>query len=329
MRIGLAGLLLLSLAGFAARGAPPAVSTPTRYRAALIIGNANYQSVGALRNPVNDARDLCDSFTAIGFHVTCAQDVASRAQFRSLVEDYIESLPPDAVSVVYYAGHGVQAGGENFLIPTAARLANQDALTQQAVSLSFLMRQLGGAESYLTFVILDACRDNPLAADGQLPAGLAPFTNIPDGTEVVYASAANEPAIDGTGRNGTFTKHLLAHLKEPGSVEDLFKQVSLGVQSETAALGHTQIPARYTNFSGQECFVRCTDLELMEQQRRDSEERIAGLQARVDRGDQGARKQLDDLRSNNERLEGEIRKKQKAEREAAERGKESFVPPAF
>ena len=300
---------------------------PAAPRAALVIGNAHYANVGALKNPANDAQDVCAALKNIGFEVSCFVDIATRAQLRAVVEDFVESLPENAVSVVYYAGHAVQVNGGNYLIPTSARLSTVEGLPAESVSLAFLMEQLRRTPGYLTIVVLDACRNNPLAGSGQgLAPGLAQITDIPDSTEVLYATAANESAMDGFGRNGTLTKHLLAHLHEPGSVDDLFKQVSLGVQSETAPMGHTQKPALYTNFTGRYCFVRCTDLEMAQQQRQDAEQKLKTLEARVSAGDQQALAELTAARA-------ELRKKdeeqRKAEKAAKDRQTNSLVPPAF
>lgn len=330
--IMLIDLLALGVVCPSLLAAPLANAPPTR--AALVIGNANYRHVGGLKNPANDAHDICGALQAIGYRVSCFVDVSTRVQFRAVIEDFVESLPEGSVILVYYAGHAVQVNGENYLVPTDSRLTDEAALVPEAVSLSFLMNQLRRTSSYLDVVILDACRNNPLSGSGRaLPQGLAQVTDIPDGTEVLYATAANEPALDGEGRNGILTKHLLAHLKEPGSVDDLFKQVSLGVQSETAALGQTQKPALYTNFTGQYCFTRCTDLEVLQQQRREAEQRIAELQERVAAGDGGALAQLDEARANNGKLLEQIRKADEAAKRAdlaaKEKQKNSFVPPAF
>jgi uncharacterized caspase-like protein len=307
-----------------------AVATPAgraAHKAALVIGNAHYSNVGALKNPANDAQDVCTALKSIGFEVRCVVDVATRVQLRAVVEDFVESLPDNAVSVVYYAGHAVQVNGENYLIPTNAHLANEEALPAESVSLAFLMGQLRRTAGYLTIVVLDACRNNPLVGSGHLLApGLAQITDIPDSTEVLYATAANESAMDGLGRNGTLTKHLLAHLREPGSVDDLFKQVSLGVQSESVASGHTQKPALYTNFTGEYCFVRCTDLEMAQQQRRDAEQRLTALEARVNAGDQQA---LAELAAAKAELRKKDEEQRKAEKAAKERQNNSLVPPAF
>jgi uncharacterized caspase-like protein len=335
---------LLARVGAGARGALPgfafwaaaswALAAAPPYRAALIIGNSHYTSVGTLKNPSNDAQDMCGALGALGYQTKCFLDVDTRVRLRSVIEDFIESVPENAVTVIYYAGHAVQVNGENYLVPTSARLNDEAALVREAVSISFLMNQLRRASGYLTVVILDACRDNPLAAANQgLPQGLAQITDIPDGTEILYATAANQPALDGVGRNGILTKHLLAHLHDPGTIDDVFKQTSLGVQSEAQALGHTQIPALYTNFTGQYCMVRCTDLEVLESQRREAQQRIADLEARVAAGDQGALTELAAARTNNERLLEQIRKKDEqaraAEQAAKDRQKKSFVPPAF
>ena len=331
-----ASVLLVVLLACTLDGAQAALSaaSSTHVRAALIIGNARYARVGVLKNPENDAHDMCESLKAIGYQATCLVDIDTRVRMRAVIEDFVEGLPENAVTVVYYAGHAVQVNGENYLVPTGARLTDQVALVRDAVSLSFLMRELKRTQGYLTVVILDACRNNPLAAEGEtLPQGLAQITDIPDGTEVLYATAVNEPALDGQGRNGTLTKHLLAHIREPGTIDDLFKQVSLGVQSETQQLGHTQKPALYTNFTGQYCFVRCTDLELLQRQRQEAQQRIVDLQARVDAGDQQALSELTIAKSENERLKNAIQKKdedaKKAEQVARERQKQSFVPPSF
>lgn len=314
--------------------APGASSTtPNRPRAALVIGNADYDSVGVLKNPVNDAHDICRELSDLGFKVSCHFDVPTRVQMRAFVQDYVESLPTDAVSFVYYAGHAVQVNGENYLIPTRAELRSESALVSESVALAYVMRELRRNQAYLNVVILDACRNNPLAGNGGTARGLAQITDVPDGTMVLYATAADELALDGTGHNGIMTKNILANIRELGTIDDLFKQVSLGVQKDTQALGRPQEPALYTNFAGLYCLVGCTDIEMLQDQRRHAEARIAELQVRVAAGDQGALAQLAEVRARNEKLQEQIRKKdeetRKAERNEKEKQKKSFVPPAF
>lgn len=314
------------------RAAPSA--KPVHPGVALVIGNAEYGSVGVLKNPVNDARDICRELTDLGFQTSCYFDVKTRVQMRSLIQDFVEAIPNNAVSFIYYAGHAVQVNGENYLIPTGAQLQSESALVKESVSLAYVMRELRRNQDFLNVVVLDACRNNPWAgivgAATQVPAQI---TDLPDATMVLYATAADELALDGTGRNGIMTKNILANIREPGSVDDLFKQVSLGVQKDTQALSRPQKPALSTNFGDQYCFVRCTDIELLQHEREAKEQRITELQARVAAGDRTALAELATAKAANDKLLEQIRKKdeeaRKAELNQKEQQKKSFVPPAF
>jgi uncharacterized caspase-like protein len=308
-------------------------TTPNPPRAALVIGNAEYDSVGVLKNPVNDAHDICRELSALGFKASCYFDVPTRVQLRAVVQDYVESLPANAVSFVYYAGHAIQVNGENYLIPTRAQLRSESGLVSESVGLAYVMRELRRNQAYLNVVILDACRNNPMPSNGGVARGLAQISDVPDGTMVLYATAADELALDGTGHNGIMTKNILANIREPGTIDDLFKQVSLGVQKDTQALGRPQEPALYTNFAGLYCLIGCTDLEMLQEERRRAELRITELQARVAAGDRSARAQLADVRTSNDKLQEQIRRKdeetRKAEHNEKEKQKKAFVPPAF
>lgn len=326
--LGISAFLCFSDVGASA----PTTSSPARQKLALVIGNAHYVAVPQLRNPTNDAQDVCKSLSDLGYQTFCYMDIKTRVQLRSIIQDYAEALSADSVSVIYYAGHALQMVGVNYLIPTDAKIQGESSVVTESVDLGYLMNQLRQTQSFLKVVIIDACRDNPLRSSAQ-PQELAQITDVPDGTVVLYATAADDLALDGQGRNGTLTKNLLAHLKEDGSIDDLFKRVSLGVQVDTAALGHAQKPALYTNFTGQYCFVRCTDLEVLQQQRRAAELQISDLEARVNAGDQSALTQLAEVRANNQKLLDQIRKKdeesKQAEKAAKEQQKKSFVPPAL
>jgi uncharacterized caspase-like protein len=310
-------------------GYTAALNTQSFPKAALVIGIGNYVTASYLKNPISDAGDICNALRDIGYQPQCFTDIKSRAQFRSVVQDYVESLPPNAVSVIYYAGHAVQINGENYLIPTDAQLQTPLSVTKESMGVAYIMNQLRQSEAYLKIVILDACRNNPVRALAQpLAQGLAQIqiTDIPDSTVVLYATAANETAFDGEGRNGTFTKNFLAHLRDEGSVDDLFKRVSAGVRSDTAALGHLQIPPIYSNFTGQYCFVRCSEVERLQKQKEESERKIGELQARVASGDESARAELAAERALNSKLERDAKAAEKA---TANAKKITSVPPAF
>jgi uncharacterized caspase-like protein len=303
-------------------------------KSALVIGNGNYAAVGSLKNPSNDAEDICKVLREIGYQTSCFTDIRSRVQFKSVVQDYTETLSPNTVSIIYYAGHAVQINGENYLIPTEAQLQSAESVVDEAMDLSYFMNQLRQTDSYLKIVILDACRNNPIRSSSQpLAQGLAQITDIPDGTLVLYATAANELALDGAGRNGILTKNLLAHIKDEGSIDDLFKRVSLGVQTDASAFGHSQKPSLYTNFTGQYCFIRCTDVERLQKQREESEQRIMELETRVNAGDEGAKTELAAALVANKDLIAQIRKKDElalaAEKASKNRERMAVVPPSF
>lgn len=289
------------------------------YKAALVIGNAHYASVAPLKNPENDARDMCAALESIGFATTCAVDVDTRVRMRSLIEDFVESVPPHSATLIYYAGHAVQVSGENYLIPTKANLSDERTLASESVTLSFLMQQLGRTHAKVTVVALDACRNNPLASSQRkLPQGLADVTDIPNDTEVWYATEANKPALDGVGRNGTFTKHLLAHLHDSGTVDDLFKRVQSDVMDDAQQLGYIQKPVLYSVYKDKYCIVQCNKLDQLEvandqlqAQERKNEIRLAETSA------EAAAKSAENA------------KMKKEQQEAKKRQQDSRIPPAF
>ena len=248
-------------------------------RAALVIGNAGYSAVNPLKNSANDAHDMCDALGELSYKVSCFVDLKDAREFKARVQDFVGSLAPKSSVLFYYAGHAVQLKGENYLVPTGARLRSEADVGRETISLNYILTQLSQAKHYLNVVMLDACRSNPWP-EGQRTVinGLAPITAIPRGTMVLYATATNDFSDDGEGRNGTLTKNLLAAIKVPGlTVDDVFKRVSDGVQADSmAAVGHTQTPALYTNFTGEFCFAGCIDkvarAELEKMQRANEEQ---------------------------------------------------------
>ncbi len=239
---------------------PRAQASPSATRVALVIGNAHYASVGPLRNPENDARDMCASLTQLGFQTQCLVDVPTRRDFKEAIRRFTASLGKGVAGLFYYAGHGLQVDGENYLVPTQAQLQTRADIDDESLNLKYLMAELDQAGNGFNIVILDACRNNPWAGSFRsVGRGLAATTDTPAGTLVVYATAANDLAQDGTGRNGVFTRSLLNHLPKPGlSIEDLIKHVTIDVQQDT--LGHTgmrQTPFVYSSFTGNFCFAGC------------------------------------------------------------------------
>ncbi|MEM1266893.1 MAG: caspase family protein [Pseudomonadota bacterium] len=202
-------------------------------RVALLIGNGTYALPGmSLKNPVNDADAMEAKLTDLGFEVRALRD-ASRAQMRRAL-DWLETEAEDAeIALVFYAGHGVQVGGENFLIGTDLAAAEQSAIAPASVTLGDIRETLANSGADLGMVILDACRDNPFAGTGEIKAGLA-TANSGAGLLVAYATDPGNVAYDGAGENSVFTAAMLEHLDTPGlDVRIMFGRVRQSVIRKT------------------------------------------------------------------------------------------------
>jgi hypothetical protein len=218
--------------GFAV--APTVAAAPGR--TALVIGNAAYsEDIGSLKNPGNDATDMAATLRQLGFVVTLVQD-ASHQRMAEVVEDFSRQLRPGSVGVFYYAGHGAQVGGRNYLIPLGAHITAEAVVPYQAVAAEEVLARMdsAGQGRSLNVMILDACRNAPFMRGWRSPLrGLAPM-QATGGSLVAYATSPGAVAADGTGRNGTYTRHLLRFMTELNlPVELMFKQVRLAVEQET------------------------------------------------------------------------------------------------
>ena len=231
-------------------------------RAALVIGNADYTAMNPIPSVVNDEHDMCEALGAIGYATSCFLNVQDAREFKARIQDFTASLKPKSEVVVYYAGHAIQVKGENYLVPTAANPRTEAAVAKDTISLAYLMTQLLQGKHYLNFVILDACRGNPWSGNPRgLSAGLAPVTTIPRGTMVMYATAPSDYSEPSSGRNGQFTRNLLANIASPGlTADELFRKIGEGVQGDAAQTSASvETPSLYTNFTGEFCFGGCID----------------------------------------------------------------------
>jgi hypothetical protein len=206
-------------------------------RLALVIGNSAYRSVVALPNPANDARAMADFLTTAGFEVVAAPDL-TQADMRQSVQSFAAKAAesgPDTVAMVYYAGHGVQIDGENFLVPVDAVIQRETDVAMQAVRLLDVMNALAAAPSRVRIVILDACRNNPFSQIRQTTGRGLAMVDAPTGTIISYSTAPGFEAEDGSGDHSPFTAALLDAAKEPGlPIERAFKNVRLAVHRATA-----------------------------------------------------------------------------------------------
>lgn len=227
----------------------PAMLTAQERRVALVIGNGDYQAATKLINPVNDAADIGEVLAGLGFDVEVRID-ADLDMMEKAVLRFGNKLAgsTDSVGFFYYAGHGVQSNGENYLIPVDARLSAESMLRIRAIPLQFVLDSIGEAGNKLNIIVLDACRDNPFSWARSSARGLAVVGIQPAASIVVYSTSAGKVAQDGTGRNGTFTEELLRHLPTPGlDIMEVLRRTGQDVQAKTAS---AQIPAIYSQFFG-------------------------------------------------------------------------------
>jgi formylglycine-generating enzyme required for sulfatase activity len=243
----LAGLLSL-VAGIAV--AAPVV-TP-EHRVALVIGNASYAHVPGLKNPANDAAAIAKALESLGFDVVPVTNGDRIAMVRALGE-FAKKMKPDGVALFYYAGHGVQVKGSNYLVPVDADIKTEHDAAFLSINVADILRLMDDASSRLNLVILDACRDNPYQRSLRSTAsGLAPV-EAPRGTLVAYATAPGKTAADGEASNGLYTSELLKAMAIPGlKVEDVFKRAGAGVE---VASNNRQTPWVHSSFRGEFYFV--------------------------------------------------------------------------
>ena len=216
-----------------------AVAAATGERVALVVGNAAYAQIGTLDNPGNDAGLIGDVLEAAGFEVTLLFD-ATQAELNAAVVAFGRTLRekgPDTVGLFYFAGHGVQSRGKNFLLPVDAALADAADLDLVGVEADVILRQMGSARNKTNIVILDSCRNNPFAAlEGLTEPGLAEMKAAP-GTFVSYATGPGDVALDGLGQHSPFSAALADAMRTPGAaIESVFKQVRVRVVEETRGI---------------------------------------------------------------------------------------------
>lgn len=214
-------------------------------RVALVIGNGAYPG-SPLSNPTNDAKDMASSLRRLGFSVIELVN-ANQKEMQRAISKFGESLNKDTVALFYYAGHGMQVRGKNYLIPIDAQIASENSVRLESVDVDGLLDQL--TVSDLNLVILDACRNNPFERKFRAlaGAGLAQM-DAPKGTMIAYATAPGKTASDGEGRNGQFTGELLRQMHTPGlTIEQVFKNVRREV---TKATRDNQTPWESSSLTG-------------------------------------------------------------------------------
>jgi uncharacterized caspase-like protein len=191
-------------------------------RVALVLGNSAYQNVAKLPNPVNDSAAIAATLTAAGFDVVDSRRDLPAAETRRALRDFADRARDADIAVVYYAGHGIEVDGTNYLIPVDAKLERDTDVYDEAFSLDRVLLAIEPAKQ-LRLVILDACRDNPFAkimkrtvASRAIGQGLAKVEPASPNTLIAYAAKAGSTAADGDSRNSPFTSALVKHITTPG-----------------------------------------------------------------------------------------------------------------
>ena len=215
-------------------GNPAGLNGPEQ-RVALVIGNSNYQNVTQLPNPANDAKAVAELLNSAGFEVIAATDL-NHNQMIQVIQDFsakISGHGQNTVAMVYYAGHGVQIAGENYLVPVDARITSEPDLINGSVRLVDVMATLEEIPSRMRIVVLDACRNNPFPALNDAGRGLA-IVDAPNGSIVGYSTAPGTEALDGNGNHSPYTQAFLREAHEKNlPIEQLFKRVRLDVNNST------------------------------------------------------------------------------------------------
>jgi carboxyl-terminal processing protease len=207
-----------------------------------VVGNSNYGGdLGVLANPVNDARLVAESLKKIGFDVIEVEDADQNALKRAIAAfgDRMASAGSEATSLFFYAGHGLQVGGQNYLIPVQAKIARERDVDIEAISLDTVLKQMAWAESKVNIVILDACRNNPLSRGFRSTTqGLAEITVKPQGSFISYSTAPGDVAVDGNGSNSPFSAAFAEAIEKPGlDINDVFREVRADVMAATKGAG--------------------------------------------------------------------------------------------
>lgn len=243
--LGFACLLIGLALGF------PQPSDAAAPRVALVIGNADYgPEIGRLKNPVNDARLMAETLQGLGFKVDLVLDADSKTM-KQAIKGFgakLREAGADATGLFYYAGHGLQVDGENYLVPVGAAIESEADAEFEAVPAAYAVKQMEVAGNAVNLVFLDACRNNPLTRSFRSGTRGLARVDAPRGSFVGYSTAPGDVAADGDGANSPYALALAVELKTPGiSVEEAHRNVRAKVLAVT---GNKQTPWDSSSLTG-------------------------------------------------------------------------------
>ena len=221
----------------------------SRRLAALVIGNADYVNAGKLKNPVNDTQDISAQLVRCGFTVATKLNCSYQEMDQAL-KDFKKPLKDSDVGLFFFAGHGIQIGGDNYFAAIDTDVSDEVPAKHSSLALNKVIAVMEKSENASSIIILDACRNNPFErawARSVSSRGLAPVY-APRGTIIAYATSPGQVASDGRGRNGAYTAALLQHLATPDcTIESMFKRVRNTLGTATSG---KQISWEHTSLVG-------------------------------------------------------------------------------
>ena len=249
----------LFIALFVLCGFSSAHAATTEKRVALVIGNGAYPNVGELPNPPNDAKLMAKTLRALDFDVIERVNAGQKDMKRAikLFGEKLEAAGKDAVGLFYFAGHGVQVGGTNYLIPVNVDIEDESDVDIEAVSANTVQQQMAFAGNRLNMIVMDACRNNPFKRSFRSASrGLARM-DATKGTLIAYATSPGDVAADGSGENSPYTEALSKTLLTPGlTVEGVFKEVR---NSVVAATNNRQVPWEASSLTGGDYYLKAKE----------------------------------------------------------------------
>jgi hypothetical protein len=225
------------------------IPVPQQKRVALIIGNGNYQSSSPLANPENDARAIKSALQSVGFTVMEYENL-NQSQMKKAIDDFGLKLKSNEVGLFYYAGHGIQSKGYNYLIPVDAQLQSEQQVEYDCVQADRVLALMEASGTKVNILILDACRNNPFERSwtrSSTGRGLA-FMDAPSGTLIAYSTSPGRTASDGSGNNSPYTSAILESMKIPNiTIIQMFQNVRSIVSQKSSK---QQIPWESTSLTG-------------------------------------------------------------------------------
>ena len=254
---------------------PKLIKTP---RHALVIGNAGYQSVGALNNATSDAVSFASALEKFGFTVALYTDIKTQ-EFKTAVFEFTQQVETGAEVIFYYAGHGVQFGSSNYLLPTDVGADNSEDVKVTSLELQQILNSISQKQVKFSLAVIDACRDNPFKVAAAQPngrglannpkmqavinaSGVSPSNNAAIGQMVIYSASAGQQALDNLGPNdpnpnGLFTRVFLEKMKQSGlAVDRILRLVKNDVIRLAKSVNHDQVPALYDQTVGEFYFTQ-------------------------------------------------------------------------